>query len=82
MNTNFETVKSMDNADFLDDINYILERIRGVGLEQAVVVDLTRAEIGVPVVRVIVPGLEMYTVDEERIGQRCKNARKKRGLAS
>ena len=82
VNTDFETVKSMDNADFLDDINYILERIRGVGLEQAVVVDLTRAEIGVPVVRVIVPGLEMYTVDEERIGQRCKNARKKRGLAS
>ncbi len=75
--TAFASIESKDNTDFLTDINYILERIQGVGLERAVVVVLTRAEIGVPVVRVIVPGLEMYTVDEQRIGQRCKNARVK-----
>ncbi|MEA3487929.1 MAG: YcaO-related McrA-glycine thioamidation protein [Euryarchaeota archaeon] len=72
----FENVESRNSVDFLDDINYTIERIRDVGLERVVVVDLTCEEIGVPVVRVIVPGLEMYTVDEERIGQRCKNARK------
>ena len=74
--TDFENVESRNSADFLDDINYTIERIRDVGLERVVVVDLTCEEIGVPVVRVIVPGLEMYTVDEERIGLRCKNARK------
>ena len=74
-NTDFENVESRNSADFLDDINYTIERIRDVGLERVVVVDLTCEEIGVPVVRVIVPGLEMYTVDEERIGQRCRNIR-------
>ncbi len=77
----FEAVKSFsfDSNDFLDDIKYTVERLKGVGLERVIVVDLTREEIGVPVARVIVPGLEMYAVDEERIGQRCKNARKKSG---
>ena len=77
----FETVDpfSSDSDDFLDDITYTVERIRGAGLERVVVVDLTREEIGMPVVRVIVPGLEMYAVDGDRIGRRCKDARKKSG---
>ncbi|MDI6886227.1 MAG: YcaO-related McrA-glycine thioamidation protein [archaeon] len=70
---------SFDSNDFLVDIQYMVERLKGVGLERVIVVDLTRAEIGVPVVRVIVPGLEMYAVDGERIGRRCRNARKQRG---
>jgi len=41
-------------------------------------VDLTREEIGVPVVRVIVPGLETAAVDSERVGKRCKDARNRR----
>jgi putative methanogenesis marker protein 1 len=70
---------SFDSNDFLVDIQYMVERLRRVGLERVIVVDLTREEIGVPVVRVIVPGLEMYAVDGERIGRRCRNARKQRG---
>lgn len=77
----FESVNSFssDSNDFLDDIKYTVERIRRAGLERVVVVDLTREEIGMPVVRVIVPGLEMYAVDGDRIGRRCKDARKKSG---
>ncbi|MCW3132917.1 MAG: YcaO-like family protein [Methanophagales archaeon] len=77
----FESVNSFssDSDDFLDDIKYTVERIRRAGLERVVVVDLTREEIGMPVVRVIVPGLEMYAVDGDRIGRRCKDARKKSG---
>ena len=67
---------SFDSNDFLVDIHYIVERLKGARLERVIVVDLTRDEIGVPVVRVIVPGLEMYAVDGERIGRRCRNARK------
>lgn len=70
---------SFDSNDFLADIQYMVERLKGVGLERVIVVDLTKEEIGVPVVRVIVPGLEMYAVDGERIGRRCRNARKQRG---
>jgi ribosomal protein S12 methylthiotransferase accessory factor len=45
---------------FADDVRWQLERLRGAGLEQALVTDLTRDEWQVPVVRVIVPGLEYY----------------------
>ncbi len=70
---------SLDNDDFLADIQHVMARLKAAGLERVIVVDLTREEIGVPVVRVIVPGLEMYGVDGDRIGRRCRNARKKRG---
>ncbi len=73
---------SFDNDDFLADITHIVKLIKEAGLERVVVVDLTRKEIGMPVVRVIVPGLEMYAVDADRIGRRCKNARSGRVLGT
>ncbi|MEM1573480.1 MAG: YcaO-related McrA-glycine thioamidation protein [Candidatus Methanomethylicaceae archaeon] len=65
-------MKCFDSSDFLDDINYILNKLRKVGLNEVIVVDLTKKEIEVPVVRVIVPGLEVYALDKDRIGRRCK----------
>lgn len=56
----------------------MLKKLAEAGLDQVVVVDLTREEIGVPVVRVIVPGLEVAGVDPERVGKRCRNARNRR----
>jgi ribosomal protein S12 methylthiotransferase accessory factor len=75
---NFSEIVSYDSDDFLLDIKYMLCRLEEAGLEKAIVVDLTREEIGVPVVRVIVPGLEIAAVDSERVGKRCKNARNRR----
>lgn len=50
-------------ADTLeDDLAWELERLREVGIEQAVAVDLTRAEFGIPVVRMVIPGLESAAV--------------------
>ena len=40
------------------DIAHLLDAVRAVGVEQVVVVDLTRPGIGLPVARVVVPGLE------------------------
>jgi ribosomal protein S12 methylthiotransferase accessory factor len=78
----FDSVQSssVDTDDFLDDIRHVMARLKAAGLERVIVVDLTREEIGMPVVRVVVPGLEMYGVDGDRIGGRCKNARKARVL--
>jgi ribosomal protein S12 methylthiotransferase accessory factor len=39
-------------------VAWLLDRLRSIGLEQAIVVDLTQPEFGIPVVRVVVPGLE------------------------
>jgi putative methanogenesis marker protein 1 len=73
-----EEIQSLDRPDFLEDINTILERLRSLGLGRVIAVDLTRPEIGIPVVRVIVPGLEVYAIDNERRGERCRNARSHR----
>lgn len=73
----FSDIKSYDSSDFLDDIRSMQGRLEDAGLDRIIVVDLTREEIGVPVVRVIVPGLEISAVDGERVGQRCRNAKAK-----
>jgi len=73
-------MESFDSDDFLLDIKYMLHKLEEAGLDRAVVVDLTREEIGIPVVRVIVPGLEIAAVDGERVGKRCKDARNRRLL--
>lgn len=40
------------------DLDSVLSRLAAVGIGQVASVDLTRAEFGIPVVRVVVPGLE------------------------
>ncbi len=43
----------------------MLARLRAVGIDQVIAVDLTRESIGVPVARVIVPGLEGIMDDDD-----------------
>jgi ribosomal protein S12 methylthiotransferase accessory factor len=76
----FAEIESFESDDFLLDIKYMLKKLEEAGLDRVVVVDLTREEIGLPVVRVIVPGLEIAAVDPERVGKRCRNARNRRLL--
>jgi ribosomal protein S12 methylthiotransferase accessory factor len=49
---------SFEGETFEEDIGWELERLRAVGVERVVVVDLTKPEFGIPVVRVVIPGLE------------------------
>lgn len=70
----FNEIHSCDTPDFLDDITYILRTLQARDLRQVIAVDLTRPEINIPVVRVIVPGLEVYAIDPERRGERCRYA--------
>lgn len=46
-------------SDQLDkDLHIVLDRLERIGMEQVISVDLTRPEIGVAVVRVVIPGME------------------------
>jgi ribosomal protein S12 methylthiotransferase accessory factor len=45
-------------ATLRDDVLWELERLRSMGVERAIALDLSRPEIGIPVVRVVIPGLE------------------------
>ena len=44
-------------------VGALLERLASAGMTEVIAVDLTRPEIGVPVVRVVVPGLEACADD-------------------
>jgi ribosomal protein S12 methylthiotransferase accessory factor len=56
----------------LDDINIILESLKKAGLRRAIIVDLTNDNIGMPVVRAIVPGLETFEVTKSVMGKRAR----------
>ena len=55
---NFRDVPSYDSHTCAEDLAWMLDRLRAVGIGEVMAVDLTRPEIGVPVVRVVIPGLE------------------------
>ena len=54
----------------LDDIEVVLDRLMENGFDQVAVVDLTRDDVKVPCVRTVIPGLEVYVMDPERMGAR------------
>jgi thioglycine synthase len=58
------------DSDIREDIRTITTRLKAQGLERVIAVDLTRAEIDIPTVRMIVPGLEVFCFDQERRGSR------------
>lgn len=54
----FAEGRSRTTDTFEGDVEVLLDSLRGINIENAVVVDLTRPEVGIPVVKVVVPGLE------------------------
>lgn len=56
---------------FHADIDAVLQRLLDAGLDSAIVVDLSQPELGIPVARVVVPGLEGYVFDHYRPGARA-----------
>jgi ribosomal protein S12 methylthiotransferase accessory factor len=54
----FHDVPTFDGDTFEADVAWELQCLRAAGIERVVAVDLTRPEFGLPVVRVVVPGLE------------------------
>jgi len=53
-------VQSCDMATFEGDRAALLDRLRACGLSQAIAVDLSDGRFGIPVVRIIVPGLAVH----------------------
>ena len=71
----FEDVPTFDGELVNDDVEWELSRLRRAGLTQVVAVDLTDADFGVPVVRVVVPGLEWDCSDPAYVpGERARRA--------
>jgi YcaO-like protein with predicted kinase domain len=54
----FEEVAHVPTTGIDQDVTHELDRLRTAGIREAILVDLTRPDVGVPVVRMVVPGLE------------------------
>lgn len=63
-------IKNYAGKSFKDDIETTLKLLKKAGFEDVLFVDLTKPEIDIPVVRVIIPGMEVYSVDPARVGKR------------
>lgn len=69
----FDHVPTFFSDSFAEDLSWALERLRSVGIRQVVAVDLTKHELGIPVVRVIIPGLEaMWDIPGYIPGRRAR----------
>lgn len=67
----YRSIRDEKNQDLLDDVEFILTRLKMSGLNRVIVANLTDERLGIPVVRVIVPGLETFKVSRSVIGSRA-----------
>ncbi len=63
-------IKNVSGKSFKEDIETSKNLLSKCGFEDILYVDLTKSEIEIPVVRVIIPGMELYSVDVDRAGKR------------
>lgn len=79
----FRAIPAFESDSFDADVRWELDQLRAAGISEVIVVDLTREEFGIPVVRVIIPGLEgpTTTVRSCRLGARAMNLIASRGRA-
>lgn len=63
-------IKNISGTSFKEDIDTSKKLLRKCGFEDIIYKDLTRPEIKIPVVRVLIPGMELYSVDVDRVGKR------------
>jgi ribosomal protein S12 methylthiotransferase accessory factor len=67
-----EEIPDRSTDDVLKDIEIVLQSLAEHGFDSVIACDLTRPELNVPTVRMIVPGLEVNTMDSEREGGRLR----------
>jgi ribosomal protein S12 methylthiotransferase accessory factor len=66
----FEKIKNKGSLNIKEDIETVKKELQKCNIDKILYADLTRAEIKVNVVRVIIPKLELYSIDNTRLGKR------------
>jgi ribosomal protein S12 methylthiotransferase accessory factor len=61
----FEDVPSFVSTSLNEDITWTLDRLSRIGIHQAIAIDLTKPAFDIPVMRVVIPGLEGVYKGEE-----------------
>ncbi|MGP8322199.1 MAG: YcaO-related McrA-glycine thioamidation protein [Methanosarcinaceae archaeon] len=73
----FAGIKDISTATPAGNIRIVLDNLRSL-VDNVIVVNLSRENVKVPVVRVIIPTFELYTLDRERVGKRMKLMKRKK----
>ena len=63
-------IKDKSKITFKEDIETCVNILGKNGFKRIYYRDLTRKEVDIPVVRVLIPGMEVYSVDTDRKGRR------------
>ncbi|MGW3461833.1 YcaO-like family protein [Streptomyces olivaceoviridis] len=58
----FDAGSGFDHDTLNEDLDELLGRLRAAGVDNVVAVDLTRPDMEIPTVKVVVPGLEHYSL--------------------
>lgn len=76
----FHDAPNFEGETFADDIQHALDCLENVGIQQVVVVNLTKPMFRIPVMRVVIPGLETNDdIPSFTFGQRAIRFLKKQG---
>ena len=67
----FSDIKDKSTNSINQDIKIVKNELKENGLDKVLYTDLTRSELGVSVVRVVIPTMELYSLDNTRAGDRC-----------
>lgn len=69
--TDFLELATADHSDLREDLQFLIDRLANAGFGEVIATNLTRPDLGIPVVRVRVPGLACFVVNRRRVGIRC-----------
>ncbi|MCG8464849.1 MAG: YcaO-like family protein [Xanthomonadales bacterium] len=68
----FQTPQLNIGNSVQDDLNTLLNQLKGVGVDRVVAVDLSKEALGIPVVKIVIPALEPYYTALYRPGARAR----------
>jgi YcaO-like protein with predicted kinase domain len=72
-----ESIASREFDSLEGDLAFLMDRFAACGLDRIIVVEFTAADLPYSVVRVIVPGIELWATDHGRLGRRAVDFWKK-----
>ena len=70
---NFSDIEDKSTKSITEDIQITKEELEKRDIKNFLYYNLTRPEIGVNVVRVVIPTMELYSIDSTRAGTRFLN---------
>lgn len=71
----FAASPHFDSDDFVSDLDWLLKRLQTIGCSEVIRVDLSKTAMEIPVVRIVIPGLEAPHDDDTYLpGPRAANA--------